>query len=552
MTTPPASTAPDAAPEGLLEALDAYEAALLANDLDALDAAFVDSPDTMRGDDRGLLVGHDAISAFRGARGGVATRSLTHVEVRPLTEDRALVVSVSRFAAGGQGLQTQLWRRDGDSTERGTDDAGTGDGATSSAGPRWRIEAAHVTGRPKAVDTTVWRAVGDPLVAPTASGPLDGLSVAVKDLYAVPGQPVGAGNPTYLLEAPVETAPAAAVAALLAAGASIRGIARTDEFAYNLTGRNAHHGTPPNSAAPTRLPGGSSSGSASAVGLGTAEIGIGTDTAGSVRVPASYQGLWGLRTTHGTVSREGLLPLAPSFDTVGWLTRSHGVLLAALDATVPPPATAGASDATVLVVPEELVALVEPAVARAFTAFVEALDEPVATVRLRDLGIADPAALQEQMRVVQAAEALAVHGPWIDAHPGALSPVVGDRFRAARANDPDATADAVARLDEVRTTIRRALVGRTLLFPTVPGPAPLLDADTAALERTRTATTAMTALASVGGLPAVSAPLLTVHGAPVGVCLVGGTGTDRALVIRAGRMLPDQGAPGLPIVSVVR
>ena len=529
MTTPHTSTAPD----GLLEALGAYETALLANDLDALDAAFVDSPGTMRGDDRGLLVGHDAISAFRGARGGVATRSLTHVEVRPLTEDRALVVSVSRFAAGGQGLQTQLWRRDG----------GTG----------WRIEAAHVTGRPKAVDTTVWRAVGDPLVAPTASGPLDGLTVAVKDLYAVPGQPVGAGNPTYLLEAPVETAPAAAVAALLAAGASIRGIARTDEFAYNLTGRNAHHGTPPNSAAPTRLPGGSSSASASAVGLGTAEIGIGTDTAGSVRVPASYQGLWGLRTTHGTVSRDGLLPLAPSFDTVGWLTRSPVVLLAALDATVPPmPGPDEAVDATVLVVPEELVALVEPDTARAFTAFVETLDEPVATVRLRDLGIPDPAALQEQMRLVQAAEALAAHGPWIDAHPGALSPVVGDRFRAARANDPDATADAVARLDEVRTTIRRALVGRTLLFPTVPGPAPLLDADTAALERTRTATTAMTALASVGGLPAVSAPLLTVHGAPVGVCLVGGPAADRALVIRAGRMLPDQAAPGLPTVSVVR
>lgn len=544
MTTPPAAPAPGAAPEGLLEALDAYEAALLANDLDALDAAFVDSPGTMRGDDRGLLVGHDAISAFRGARGGVATRSLTHVEVRPLTEDRALVVSVSRFAAGGQGLQTQLWRRDGDTGERETNDGDTG--------AHWRIEAAHVTGRPKAVDTTVWRAVGDPLVAPTASGPLDGLTVAVKDLYAVPGQPVGAGNPTYLREAPVETAPAAAVAALLAAGASIRGIARTDEFAYNLTGRNAHHGTPPNSAAPTRLPGGSSSGSASAVGLGTAEIGIGTDTAGSVRVPASYQGLWGLRTTHGTVSRDGLLPLAPSFDTVGWLTRSPGVLLAALDATVPPPATARASDATVLVVPEELVALVEPAVARSFTAFVDTLDEPVATVRLRDLGIPDPAALQEQMRLVQAAEALAAHGPWIDAHPGALSPVVGDRFRAARANDPDATADAVARLDEVRTTIRRALAGRTLLFPTVPGPAPLLDADTAALERTRTATTAMTALASVGGLPAVSAPALTVAGAPVGVCLVGGPATDRALVIRAGRMLPDQGAPGLPTVSVVR
>jgi Asp-tRNA(Asn)/Glu-tRNA(Gln) amidotransferase A subunit family amidase len=402
-------------------------------------------------------------------------------------------------------------------------------------------------------DPTVWRVVGDPLVAATGTGPLDGLTVAVKDLYAVTGQRVGAGNPTYHREAPVETTTAAAVAALLAAGAAIRGIARTDEFAYDLTGRNAHHGTPPNGAVPTRLPGGSSSGSASAVRLGTADIGIGTDTAGSVRVPASYQGLWGLRTTHGAVSRQGLLPLAPSFDTVGWLTRSADVLLAALDATVPPTsAPAGATDTTVLVVPEELVALVGPGVARAFTAVVETIDEPVATVRLRDLGIPDPAALREQMRLVQAAEALAVHGAWIDAHPGALSTVVGDRFRAAGANDPDATEHAVARLDEVRATIRGALAGRTLLFPTAPGPAPLLHSGAAALEGTRTATTAMTALASVGGLPAVSAPVLTLDGAPVGLCLVGAPDTDRALVIRAGRTVPDRREPSLPTVAVVR
>ncbi|TCL80266.1 Asp-tRNA(Asn)/Glu-tRNA(Gln) amidotransferase A subunit family amidase [Curtobacterium sp. PhB142] len=517
-----------AAPDGLLDALDAYEAALAANDLDALDAAFVDAPGTMRGDDRGLLVGHDAISAFRGARGGVQARSLTRVEVRPLAEGLALVVSVSEFAAGGQGLQTQLWRRDSDSNSNSNSDH-------DDAGPRWRIEAAHVTGRPKAFDTTVWRAVGDPLVAPTASGPLDGLTVAVKDLYAVPGQPVGAGNPTSLRESPVQTTPAAAVAALLDAGAAIRGIARTDEFAYNLTGRNEHHGTPPNGAVPTRLPGGSSSGSASAVRLGTAEIGIGTDTAGSVRVPASYQGLWGLRTTHGAVSRDGLLPLAPSFDTVGWLTRSADVLLAALDATVPSDPDAPAESE--LLVPAELLDLVEPAVAQAFTAFVAGQGHPIGTVQLADLGIPPLDDLRELLRLVQAAEAVAAHGAWIDAHPGALSTVVGDRFAAARANDPAATADAVARLDGVRATIRTALADRTLLFPTVPGPAPLIAADTTALERTRTATTAMTSLASVGGTPAVSAPALTVDGAPVGVCLVGEPGTDRALVIRAGRML---------------
>lgn len=272
-----------------------------------------------------------------------------------------------------------------------------------------------------------------------------------------------------------------------------------------------------------------------------AEIGIGTDTAGSVRVPASYQGLWGLRTSHGAVSRQGLLPLAPSFDTVGWLTRSADVLLAALDASTPSvsaTASAAASDEpTELLVPAELVDLVEPAVAQAFAAFVAGQDAPIGSVRLTDLGVPPLEDLRELLRLVQAAEAVAAHGAWIDAHPGALSAVVGDRFAAARANDPAATADAVARLDDVRATIRTALADRTLLFPTVPGPAPLIAADTTALERTRTATTAMTSLASVGGLPAVSAPALTVDGAPVGVCLVGGPGTDRALVIRAGRML---------------
>jgi Asp-tRNA(Asn)/Glu-tRNA(Gln) amidotransferase A subunit family amidase len=513
------------APDGLLEALDAYEAALMANDLDALDDAFVRASDTLRGDDRGLLVGHDTISAFRGARGGVPERTLTRVEVRTLDDDLALVVSVSGFTAGGNGLQTQLWRR--------TD--GT-----------WRIAAAHVTGRPRAFDPTIWRTVGDPLLPATGTGPLDGTTVAVKDLYAVPGHPVGAGNPTHLAESTPQTVPAAAVAALRDAGASIRGIARTDEFAYNLTGRNEHHGTPPNGAVPTALPGGSSSGSASAVSHGMADIGLGTDTAGSVRIPASYQGLWGLRTTHDAVSRQGLLPLAPSFDTVGWLTRDPALLGRVLDASVPTSRSTDDDAPAVLTVVTDLVDAAEPATREAFRAFV---GTDLAEVTLTELRIPPLEELRETMRLVQAAEATAAHGPWIAAHPGALSTVVGDRFAAAAANPTDQVADAVARLAALRATIRHAAVGRVFLFPTAPGPAPSLAADAETLERTRTATTAMTALASVGGLPAVSAPALTVEGAPVGICLVGAVGTDRAVVRTAARMLRDGGEPGLQAVA---
>lgn len=502
---------PDA-PAGLLEALDAYERALATDDLAALDDAFVRSPTTLRGDDRGLLVGHDAISAFRGARGGVASRTLTRVEVRALADDLALVVAVSTFDAGGSGLQTQLWRRQ-DTT--------------------WRIEAAHVTGRPRAFDTTVWRVLGDPLVAPTGTGPLDGETVAVKDLYAVPGHPVGAGNPTYLRESVPAATAAAAAAALLAAGASIRGIARTDEFAYALTGRNEHHGTPPNGAVPTAVPGGSSSGSASAVRSGTAGIGLGTDTAGSIRVPASYQGLWGLRTTHGLVDRAGLLPLAPSFDTVGWLTRDADTLLRALDASVPDDtARQPVGDPVVLT---DLLDAADPATREAFRA---AVGPDVPETSLAALGLPGLDELRELLRLVQGAEATAVHGDWIAAHPGALGAVVGGRFAAAAAAPADQVAAARERFPVVRAAIRDALHDRAFLAPTVPGPAPALAADAVELERVRTATTAMTALASVGGLPSVSAPVLTVDGAPVGMGLTGGPDTDRALVTAVGRWLP--------------
>ncbi|MGN0102892.1 amidase family protein [Bifidobacterium thermacidophilum] len=178
----------------------------------------------------------------------------------------------------------------------------------------------HAVNRASAIDPTIWRVVGTPLIAATRLGPLSGMGVAVKDLYAVAGQRVGAGNPAYLAESPVQEHSAPAVQRLLDAGADVIGIARTDEFAYSLAGVNAHYGTPPNPRAPGRVPGGSSSGPASAVAAGQAAIGLGTDTAGSIRIPSAYQGLWGLRTTHGRISREGIHPLSGSFDTVGWMT----------------------------------------------------------------------------------------------------------------------------------------------------------------------------------------------------------------------------------------
>ncbi|ROP60865.1 MULTISPECIES: AtzH-like domain-containing protein [unclassified Curtobacterium] len=496
-------------PDGLEPAFTAYEDALMADDTAALDALFAPGPETLRGDDTGLLRGHDRISAFRGGRGGVARRVITAVDVHQLAPDAALVVGESEFVGGGRGLQTQLWCR----TEG-----------------RWRIRTAHVTGRPKAFDRSIWRVVGDPLVHGAADGPLAGVRVAVKDLFAVAGHVVGAGNPTWERSAPVSTRSASAVQVLLDAGAVVTGIARTDEFAYALAGRNAHFGSPPNGADPMRIGGGSTSGSASAVALGEADLGLGTDTAGSLRVPASYQGLWGLRTTHDAVPRDGVLPLAQSFDTVGWIARSSSVLAAAAAISLPGRCTA--VDDEELLVSDALLAAVEPDTRAAFDAWLQRHGRAVRRIELPALDD-----LAETLRVVQAAEAWRNDGPWIAEHPGALGDDVAARFATAATITAAAEGAARVRLEELRTLVRDAIGGGVLCLPSVPGPAPLRTASGDAVLRTRAATLRMTAVAGVGGLPAVSAPLLTVDGAPVGVCLVGPAGSDRAIVELAETLL---------------
>ncbi|MGN8048806.1 AtzH-like domain-containing protein [Curtobacterium sp. 22159] len=494
-------------PAGLRTAFDRYEAAILADDVAVLDELFEPGPDTMRGDAAGLLVGHDRISAFRSVRGGVAARRIGRTELRVLGDDCVLIVAESWFDRGGHGLQTQLWRRSG----------------------AWRIAAAHVTGRSVAFDRSVWRVLGDPLVAGVTGPevPLAGVRVAVKDLFAVRGQVVGAGNPAYEREAPVAAEHAVAVQRLLDAGASVLGIARTDEFAYSIAGRNAHTGTPPNGAAPDRMPGGSTSGAAAAVALGQADLALGTDTAGSVRVPASYQGLWGLRTTHDAVSRAGLLPLAQTFDTVGWLARDVATLRAAAAASLPDPGAAGAPalGGGPLLVADSLLEAADPATRAAFEAFLADSGRAVTAVELPPL-----ADLAETVRVVQAAEAWRNDGDWVSAHRDGLGADVLARFDAAARVTAADEAGARARLAELRTAVRAVLARGVLCLPTVPGPAPWRTADGAAVERTRSATLRMTAPAGVAGAPAVSAPVLVVEGAPVGVCFIGAPGTDLALL----------------------
>lgn len=524
--TPGIAAASDPAPPGLLDAFWAYERALMDNDLDELDRWFAPGDLTVRGDAAGLLIGHEAISVFRRSRGGSPARTIAAVQVQAITQDAALVIAVTAIAAGGRGQQTQLWRRL--------------DGA-------WFITAAHVALPGPAIAGSIWRVVGTPLVgttlvdttlagAPRVAGadgrPLAGETVAVKDLFAVAGYAIGAGVPAYLEEAAVETRHASAVAALLAAGATVTGIARTDEFAYSIAGRNPHYGTPPNPAVVGAIPGGSSSGPAAAVSSGQASIGLGTDTGGSLRVPASYTGLWGLRTTHGSVDATGLLALAPSFDTIGWLTRDAATLRRAAAASV-----TGQRDLepSFLVAPA-FDAVLEPDVLAAFHAGLAAtgIAHRADSIDLGDLGDLDE--LFETFRTVQAAESWRMHGEWIEAHPGALGDDIAARFAAASTITERAEAEARVAWAATRRRLDALLGDRVLVLPSASSIAPSATADAATIERTRAGTMRLTCIAGLTGRPGLSAPLLSVPIAgqaalaPLGLGFVGPRGTDLALI----------------------
>nr|WTB28212.1 amidase [Streptomyces sp. NBC_00830]WTB35869.1 amidase [Streptomyces sp. NBC_00830] len=550
-------TAPEGVPDGVLDAFWRYDTALLANDRQTLDELFMPGPHTLRGDGQTLLVGHDAIAGFRSARARIPTRTVTQLHIQVVAPDAALLMARTRDG-DATGLQTQLWRlaqddrwvvaaahvslptvppRDG--SPAAPDEAALPAAPERAVPPAARetacpSAAAHRAGPPAAFDRTVWRALGDPLVAATTPGPLDALGIAVKDLFDVAGQPVGGGVPAWLAEQPPRERNAPAVAALLDAGAHVAGIARTDEFAYSLAGSNTHYGTPPNPAAPGSISGGSTSGPAAAVALGQADVGLGTDTAGSIRVPASYQGLVGLRTTHGAVSTEGVLPLARSFDTVGWLTRdvvTSAAVARTLLGQAHGPGTATFRRTVRLPVVE---ALAGAEVRDAFAESVEGLADTVPPFESEDL----PVDLLERwfaaFRTVQAWEAWQAHGEWISAHPGALGTDVGGRFALASEVSEQQAEQARETVAQAREQLRAWLSGSVMVIPSASGPAPARTATGAQIEAERAATLRMTCLAGLAGAPALSLPLLRLaDGRPAGVCLLGPPGADQALLALA-------------------
>ena len=370
-----------------------------------------------------------------------------------------------------------------------------------------------------------------------ARGPLAGLSFGVKDLFAVNGVTACCGNPTWLAthEPAPRTAPS--VAALLEAGATLVGLTLTDELALSLTGENAHYGTPINARCPDRVPGGSSSGSAAAVAAGLCDLALGTDTGGSVRVPASHCGIHGFRPTHEAVSSDGVCPLAPRFDTVGWFARDAATLALVGDVLLPRATRRDADDEIVpppAVVAVDATPFLDEAARDVFAQTAKSLAARLGTPAPETVWIADTHAPAAQWcatyLALQNAQAVALHGDWIARHSPRFGSLIAGRFAGAL----DVDDIAIARAERVRLALERLLDDRLgdrwLIWPSAAGAAPLRGLPD---DETNTLTgRALTlgALASLTGRPQISLPLATVDHCPFGVSLIGPRGADRALL----------------------
>jgi amidase len=366
-------------------------------------------------------------------------------------------------------------------------------------------------------------------------GPLADLSFATKDLIDIAGYRSAWGNPDRLRDADpaVTTAPAALVP--LMAGAHLVGKTHTDEVACGMFGMNPHFGTPINPRAPARVPGGSSSGSASAVAAHLCDFALGTDTGGSIRVPASFCGLYGLRTTYGRLSVAGIMAMAPSFDTVGWLARDATTLRRVGEIYFGP---IGKFKSARLLLARDAFDIPARPIGEALLPVAKSLGG-ITELNLFAEGVEY---WLDTFRPLQLTDLWSTLGAWGTVPGRTLSPAVAERIELSSHVDPAQFAAAVIRR-EALTDRLVTLLGNdgVLVLPTAHDLPPLRDAPVSAQIEFREKTLALTCVASLCRLPQINIPAAIVDGCPVGLSLIAGPRSDQLLLDLAekiGNVLP--------------
>ena len=371
----------------------------------------------------------------------------------------------------------------------------------------------------------------------SGSGPLAGKTLIIKDLYDIAGRKTGNGNPDFYAATEPATKTAATVQKFLDAGADIVGVAICDEFFYSLVGANAHYGTPQNLRAPGRMPGGSSSGSAAAMTAEMCDFALGSDTGGSVRIPASFCGLYGIRPTHGRVDLTHGRAMAPSYDTAGWFT-NEAVLFKTVGSVALDDQSVTA-DMTRLLIAEDCFAQAEPAVADALRAALDAAADVLPTTEPVTVAPGGLESWSEAFRIIQASEVKITNLPWVEEHQANLGAGIRERFDMVAAITEEETAAALPVRESARARLNELVPPGTILcLPTAPVIAPKLDTPPDGLQFFRANTLPLTCISGHSGLPQVTVPAANVEGCPVGLSFIGWAGGDEALLDLAVKLAP--------------
>jgi len=370
-----------------------------------------------------------------------------------------------------------------------------------------------------------------------AIGSLAGMTAVIKDMYDIAGTRTGGGNPDWFAQQKPATRHSAVVEQLLAAGATITGKTICDEFFYSIAGVNVHYGTPANLRAPGRLPGGSSSGSAAACGANACDFALGSDTGGSIRIPASFNGIFGLRPTHGRVDLAGAMAMAPSFDVGGWFANAPEVFRRV--GTVLLRGAAVAAPVIRLVVASDAFAQADAEVAslgRQFLAHATSVLPEPTEITAAARGFDD---WREAFRIIQAREVWESFGGFVTRAKPKLGPGIKERMQFA-ATVTTEQCDAARPIAAAARANLRALLppGTIMALPTAPSIAPRLDASHGELEEFRARAMRLTCMAGLAGLPQMNVPVGTVAGCPAGLSLIGWPGADEALLDLAVALAP--------------
>ncbi len=360
-------------------------------------------------------------------------------------------------------------------------------------------------------------------------GPLSGLTFAAKDIFDVVGHVTGGGNPDWKATHDPAERTAWIVETLVDAGAAMVGKTHTDELTRGILGENAHYGTPVNPRAPDRVPGGSSSGSASAVAGGLVDFALGSDTGGSVRIPASFCGLYGLRPTHGRIPLDGILLQAPTYDTIGWFARDAATfarVAGAIFGSSIVPATPSR-----VVIAEDLFDECDPAVAEALRPVADRVASMAAATERIRLAPDGVDAWASQQNTLQSIEAWDSMKDWIDAVNPRFSYMVTERYTSVASFTQTQVAESRATRDVVRQRMDEVLsAGGFLCLPTSPVVAPLRGQSLSGKRGSQVRIIRLTCIGGTTGRPQLSLPLANADGLPVGLSLMGNRGDDEALI----------------------